>query len=118
MSSTRNRKRKHQSAFHAAEAMAHDLSLHRDKKNAAFDISKVEGLLTSKEISEQIKLLKKLDVDGYIQRVISPSENKKRSSSPEVIRQLGGKQIAEVSEGPLYMAEVEFSIILIDFLAD
>ncbi len=110
MSNTRKRSQNYQSAFHAAETMSHDLALQNGKKSAIFDQSGVEGLLTSKDIAAQIKLLKKLDVDGYIHRVITPSETQKRPSSPEVIRQLGSKIIFEESEGPLYMAECEFDI--------
>ena len=110
MNNTRKRSKNFQSAFHAAEAMSHDLALQRGKKTPVFEQSGVEGLLSSKDIAAQIKLLKKLDVDGYIQRVITPSESQKRPSSPEIIRQLGAKIIFEESEGPLYMAEGEFEI--------
>ncbi len=110
MTTNSKRSKKHQSAFHAAEAMAHDLSLQRGKRHKAFDQSKVEGLLSANEITTQIKLLKKLDVDGYIQRVVSPSENPKRMSAPEAIRKLGGKLIVEETDGPLFMVEMEFEI--------
>ena len=110
MNNTRKRSKNFQSAFHAAEAMSHDLALQRGKKTPVFEQSGVEGLLSSKDIAAQIKLLKKLDVDGYIQRVITPSESQKRPSSPEIICQLGAKIIFEESEGPLYMAEGEFQI--------
>ena len=99
MNNTRKRSKNFQSAFHAAEAMSHDLALQRGKKTPVFEQSGVEGLLSSKDIAAQIKLLKKLDVDGYIQRVITPSESQKRPSSPEIIRQLGAKIIFEESEG-------------------
>ena len=42
--------------------------------------------------------------------MVSPSESKNRQSAPEVIKQLGGKMIAEETEGPLYSAEIEISI--------
>ena len=76
MNNTRKRSKNFQSAFHAAEAMSHDLALQRGKKTPVFEQSGVEGLLSSKDIAAQIKLLKKLDVDGYIQSCLlytSPS---------------------------------------------
>ena len=85
MNNTRKRSKNFQSAFHAAEAMSHDLALQRGKKTPVFEQSGVEGLLSSKDIAAQIKLLKKLDVDGYIQRVITPSESQKRPSSLSLI---------------------------------
>ncbi len=109
---TKNNKRKNrQSAFHTAEVMSHDLSLIRGKKQAVFfDDSEIKGLLSVKKIESVVEQLKKIDVDSYIQRVVNPSESKKRPSAPEVIQQLGGKIIKEENEGPLYMAEIEFLI--------
>ena len=102
---------KHHSAFHAAEVMSHDLSLLRGKKNSVyFDDSELLGLLSAEEVEKEVQQLKKVDVDSYIQRVVSPSESKNRQSAPEVIQQLGGKMITEETEGPLYSAEIEISI--------
>ena len=102
---------KQQSAFHSAEVMSHDLSLLRGKKNAIFfDDSEIKGLLSAKKIESLVQQLKKIDVDSYIQRVVTPSDSKKRPSAPEVIQQLGGIIIKEENEGPLYLAEIEFSI--------
>ncbi len=60
MNNTRKRSKNFQSAFHAAEAMSHDLALQRGKKTPVFEQSGVEGLLSSKDIAAQIKLLKSL----------------------------------------------------------
>ena len=111
MGSNNKKTSKFKSAFHAAEVMSHDLSLLRGKKKPAFfDDSGIQGLLSTEEIEEEVRQLKKVDVDSYIQRVVNPSESKKRPSAPEVIQQLGGKMIAEETEGPLYTAEIEFLI--------
>ena len=111
MGSNNKKNSKFKSAFHAAEVMSHDLSLLRGKKKPAFfDDSGIQGLLSTEEIEEEVRQLKKVDVDSYIQRVVNPSESKKRPSAPEVIQQLGGKMIAEETEGPLYTAEIEFLI--------
>jgi len=111
MGSNNKKTSKYKSAFHAAEVMSHDLSLLRGKKQPAFfDDSGIQGLLSTEEIEEEVQQLKKVDVDSYIQRVVNPSESKKRPSAPEVIQQLGGKMITEETEGPLYTAEIEFII--------
>ena len=111
MGSNKKKTNKHHSAFHAAEVMSHDLSLLRGKKNSVyFDDSALQGLLSAEEVEKEVQKLKKVDVDSYIQRVVSPSESKNRQSAPEVIQQLGGKMITEETEGPLYSAEIEISI--------
>jgi acetyl/propionyl-CoA carboxylase alpha subunit len=111
MVSNKKKTNAHISAFHAAEVMSHDLSLLRGKKNSVyFDDSELLGLLSAEEVEKEVQQLKKVDVDTYIQRVVSPSESKNRPSAPEVIQQLGGKMIAEETEGPLYSAEIEISI--------
>ena len=111
MGSNKKKTYKHHSAFHAAEVMSHDLSLLRGKKNSVyFDDSELLGLLSAEEVEKEVQQLKKVDVDSYIQRVVSPSESKNRQSAPEVIQQLGGKMIVEETEGPLYSAEIEISI--------
>ncbi|MBC8258139.1 MAG: ATP-grasp domain-containing protein [SAR324 cluster bacterium] len=111
MGSNKKNSNKYKTVFHAAEVMSHDLSLLRGKKNPNyFDDSDVLGLLSVAEIETVVQQLKKVDVDSYIRRVVSPSESKKRPSAPEVIKQLGGKMIAEEMDGPLYSAELEFLI--------
>ena len=111
MGSNNKKPSKNKSAFHAAEVMSHDLSLLRGKKQPVFfDDSGIHGLLSAEEIEDEVQQLKKVDVDSYIQRVVNPSESKKRPSAPEVIQQLGGKMVAEETEGPLYTAEIEFLI--------
>ena len=116
MGSNNKKPSKNKSAFHAAEVMSHDLSLLRGKKQPGFfDDSGIHGLLSAEEIEDEVQQLKKVDVDSYIQRVVNPSESKKRPSAPEVIQQLGGKMVAEETEGPLYTAEIEF-LISINFI--
>ena len=96
MDINKKKNRKQISAFHAAEVMSHDLSLLRGKKFPTFfDDSEVKGLLSSDEVEKEVMQLKRIDVDSYIQRVVNPSESKKRPSAPEIIKQLGSKIIAE-----------------------
>ena len=111
MDINKKKNRKQISAFHAAEVMSHDLSLLRGKKFPTFfDDSEVEGLLSVDEVEKEVLQLKRIDVDSYIQRVVNPSESKKRPSAPEIIKQLGSKIIAEETDGPLYTAEIEIII--------
>ena len=111
MDINKKKNRKQISTFHAAEVMSHDLSLLRGKKfSAFFDDSEVKGLLSADDIEKEVQQLKRIDVDSYIQRVVNPSESKKRPSAPEIIQQLGSKMIAEETDGPLYTAEIEIMI--------
>lgn len=66
----------------------------------------LEGLLSTEEVDQVITDLQSLDVDEYIRRSVSPSENPKRKPAPDIIRSLGGKIIREINEGPLYLAEI------------
>ena len=105
---TRSSQAENRSLFLQAEVMAKDLSLHPSKRPPFFDESSLRGILSEEEIQQHIQRLHTLDVDEYIQQTIAPTENPKRRSAPEAIRNLGGKLIKEESEGPLYAAEVEF----------
>jgi len=96
-----------QNAFRMAEAISHGLALKSRRPGSGAD-SGMQGLLSAKTIRQQIRELRRLDVDAYIQRVVTPSENQKRPSTQEVIQKLGGKLIAEEADGPLYTAELEF----------
>ena len=96
MDINKKKNRKQISTFHAAEVMSHDLSLLRGKKfSTYFDDSEVKGLLSADDVEKEVQQLKRIDVDSYIQRVVNPSESKKRPSAPEIIQQLGSKIIAE-----------------------
>lgn len=96
------------SIFLEAEAISDQLSLLPGKRPDYFDNSHLKGLLGEKAIEDNIQILRELDVDSYIQRTIAPSENQKRLSAPEIIQQLGGKMVVQETDGPLYIAELEF----------
>lgn len=96
------------SLFLQAEIMSKGLSLQPGERPPFFDETSLHGILSEEEIQRNIERLQKLDVDEYIQQTVVPLENPKRLSAPEVIRSLGRKIIKEESEGPLYVAEVEF----------
>ncbi|MCZ6557268.1 MAG: ATP-grasp domain-containing protein [SAR324 cluster bacterium] len=69
----------------------------------------LDGVLSEDAVSHGIEELRALNVDEYIRRSVWPSENPKRKSAPEVLRQLGAEIVREVQEGPLYLAELVFS---------
>ena len=95
-------------AFVEAERIASDFPLSSARLPGILSESGIEGILSREEIRKCIRRLKRLDVDGYIRETVSPSENPKRKSAMDVIRQLGGIVIQEVNEGPLYLAEMDF----------
>ena len=86
MAPINKKKIKYKSTFHAAEIISNDLSLLRGKKQPAFfDESEIRGLLSVEEIQKEVHQLKKIDVDSYIQRVVSPSESKKDLVLPKLL---------------------------------
>ncbi len=101
-------RKKKRPLFVQAEIMSNDLSLLPGQRPSYFDESSLEGVISLAEIDENIQRLKNLDVDSYIQQTVMPSDNPKRKSAPEVIKNLGGNVIQEESDGPLFMAEIEF----------
>ena len=96
------------SLFLQAEAMSKDLSLLPEERLPFFDESSLLGLLSQEDIKKNIDRLRRLDVDEYIRQTVLPTENPKRRSAPEVIKNLRGKLIKEELDGPLYVAEIEF----------
>ena len=49
----------------------------------------VQGLLSADEIAREVAALDRLDIDSYIERVVSPGENTRRASASEIVPQLG-----------------------------
>ncbi len=96
------------SLFLLAESMSNDLSLLPEERPPFFDESSLLGLLSKEDVQRNIDRLQQLDVDEYIHQTVLPTENPKRRSAPEVIKNLRGKIIKEESDGPLYVAEIEF----------
>ena len=95
--------------FLQAEIMSNELSLLPGERPPYFEESSLKGILSEEEITRNIERLQKLDVDDYIDQIVLPTENPKRRSAPEAIKGLGGKIIKEELEGPLYIAELEFT---------
>ena len=85
-----------------AENLAQDFSLFP----AADAESPLPGVLSVSEILRYKQYLGDLDVDEYIEAVISPASDPKREPAPAAIKQLG-KVISENSNGPYFDAVIE-----------
>ncbi len=94
--------------FIESERIASEYTLTRQVPPIWLSKPQLSGLLSAQEIDQQIRTLQNMSVDDYIHHTISPSENTKRTSAPEVIAQMDCKIIRELNEGPLYLAEAEF----------
>ena len=70
------------------------------------------GLFKRAQIARRTKRLKNLDIDSYIEAVVTPAESSTRTPAPEAIRPLGTVQ-SEESDGPFYAATLEM-----DFAGD
>ena len=70
------------------------------------------GLFKRAQIARRTKRLKNLDIDSYIEAVVTPAESSTRTPAPEAIRPLGAVQ-SEESDGPFYAATLEM-----DFAGD
>ena len=86
--------------FLIAENLAKDFSLFPD---VAKEEEAVPGLLSEASINREVELLRKLDIDSYIERVLAKAEDQSRIAAPKTIRQLG-TVLEENSAGPYYQA--------------
>ena len=66
----------------------------------------VQGLLSRDAIAAQFAVLDRLDIDSYIERVVSPGENTRRTSAAEVIPLLGNVR-EQHADGPYIDAVIE-----------
>ncbi len=82
-----------------AESLAEDFSLFPTVRRN----DRLPGLFARSQIAQRTRRLADLDIDSYIERVVTPAENKTRTPAPEVIRQLGSVEKEELS-GPFYSA--------------
>lgn len=83
-----------------AESLAKDFSLFPD---VSHEQEPVPGLLTQAQINKRRDVLANLDIDAYIEAVVSPAEDQSRTPAPEIIRQLG-KLEQEQASGPYFQA--------------
>ena len=85
-----------------AESLAQDFSLFPSTESEEL----LPGLMAASAILRRTEHLGNLDVDAYIESVVSRAEDPGRIAAPEVIRQLG-QIVEEVSSGPFYAATIE-----------
>ncbi|KXI30093.1 ATP-binding protein [Paraglaciecola hydrolytica] len=92
--------------FLQAEHLAKDFSLFPAHSKQSLS-EEVKGLVSEDVIQANLKNLASLDVDGYVNKVIQPTQDKNRLGAKRIIADLKGKIIAELHIGPFYRAEVE-----------
>ncbi|MCZ6710433.1 MAG: hypothetical protein O7B25_08720, partial [Gammaproteobacteria bacterium] len=85
-----------------AESLAQDFSLFPSTESEEL----LPGLMAKSAILRQTEHLNNLDVDAYIESVVSQAEDPGRIAAPEIIRQLG-RVVEETSAGPFYAATIE-----------
>ena len=93
--------------FLIAEELARDSSLLPDDEGA-FD-PPLSGVLADEDIRRQAEELDHLDIDSYIEAVMTGANDPKRVPAPAVIRRLGSVE-REDADGPFYAA-----IVAMDF---
>ncbi len=92
--------------YQIAEQLAEDFSLFPKIEDDSIN-KHVKGLVSVKSCQRNREELRNLEIDKYIARVVSPSENSGRMSAKAVVKSLAHKILTELDEGPLYVAEVE-----------
>ncbi|KPU83054.1 carbamoyl-phosphate synthase large subunit [Psychromonas sp. PRT-SC03] len=92
--------------FIHAEHIAKDFSLFPDNSLPS-NTKNLEGLIAPERIKSNLALIKKMDVDAYIERTVQPAEDNKRPGSKHIIAGFNGKIITERSNGAFYSAEME-----------
>ena len=94
--------------FLIAEELARDSALLPDEERA-FD-PPLRGVLSDQDVLRRADALDHLDIDSYIEAVVTGANDPKRVPAPAVIRRLGTVE-KEESDGPFYAA-----IVAMDFL--
>ncbi|MFT5790555.1 MAG: hypothetical protein ACI8SJ_002684, partial [Shewanella sp.] len=94
--------------FLKAEHLAKDFSLFPEHSKQTLS-EEIKGLLGDDTIQANLKDLAGLDVDGYVTKVIQPTQDKNRPGAKRMIADLKGKLITEIHSGPFYSAEIELN---------
>ncbi|NNF66725.1 MAG: carbamoyl-phosphate synthase large subunit, partial [Gammaproteobacteria bacterium] len=92
--------------FEKAERDARDYSVFPGNRAPSIS-TPIEGLLNADSCARRARTLRNLAVDQYISEVLEPAESPKRPGAKQIIGQLKGKALKEVSNGPLYAVEIE-----------
>ncbi|WP_338591701.1 biotin carboxylase N-terminal domain-containing protein [Shewanella khirikhana] len=94
--------------FLQAEHLAKDFSLFPEHSKQSLS-EEIKGLLDDAAIQANLKELANLDVDGYVAKVIQPTQDKGRPGAKRIIADLKGKVITETHMGSFYSAEVDLN---------
>lgn len=91
--------------FRKAERDAKDYSVFPGDKSpsASFDL---DGLISREFAAARAEELRALEVDDYVESALMPAESPQRPSAKEVISQLRGHVVREISDGPFYALEM------------
>ena len=94
--------------FMKAEHLAKDFSLFPKHSKQCLS-EEVKGLIDEDTIQANLKNLAQLDVDGYVTKVIQPTQDKNRPGAKRIIADLKGKIVTDTLIGSFYSAEVELN---------
>lgn len=92
--------------FQQAEKLSANFSLFPEYEDNAVD-HKVKGLISPERCEAEVKRLKALAIDSYIEQVVTPSESGNRTNAKEIVKQLILRTITEYEDGPLYCVEAD-----------
>jgi acetyl/propionyl-CoA carboxylase alpha subunit/acetyl-CoA carboxylase alpha subunit len=92
--------------FQKAEQLSADFSLFPEYEDNAVDQS-VKGLISPERCEAELERLRGLNIDSYIEQIVTPSESSSRMGSKAVVQHLVLRVITEVEDGPLYCAEAD-----------
>ena len=92
--------------FIHAEHIAKDFSLFPDNSLPS-NTENVEGLINRERINSNLAAIKKLSVDAYIARTVTPAEDNKRPGVKTIVEGFNGKIVTEQLNGAFYSAEME-----------
>ena len=92
--------------FLIAEELSRDFSLFPERVSIS---NQVKGLLGPVAVRRELELLRRLDIDAYVERCVTPAEESARIAAPQIIARLGSVR-DEVIDGPYYsvILEMEF----------
>ncbi len=90
--------------YFIAEGLAQDFSLFPSLETG--QSRSMRGLLQETEIARRRDVLANMDIDSYIEAVVSDAEDTRRTPAPDVIRRLGERFGDELRDGPFYACVV------------
>jgi len=94
--------------FLIAEKLSKDFSLLNHGKSSKNGLAiGLEGVLTKEQVTLEIAKLKNLSIDDYIEKTVSPTDDKTRPGAKALLKKLGLRTIREYERGPLYALEAE-----------